>query len=495
MENFVTSFAAIFTPLPFLFLFIGVSVGIIVGAIPGLTGGMVIALALPLTFLMDGTHALIMLVAMYVGSTSGGLISATLMRMPGTPAAMMTTLDAYPMAREGRPGRALGLGIFASFGGGLISWVFLAGLSPTLSELAVQFGPYEIFAMALLALLLISAIGGGSLSKSLLSGSFGILVSLVGVDKASGSVRLTFGNHDLDGGFRLLAVILGMLVLSQVLSDVTARDGIVQKTKSSTRDMWISMRDLMAHRWNLIRSSLIGTWIGVLPGIGGSTAAIASYSAALSLSETPEEFGSGSEEGIVAAEAANNAAVNGALVPLITLGIPGSVVDVLLLGALVIQGLTPGPLLFVENPEVAYGIISSALVANIVMFAFMLVGTPYISKLMYVNKKYLLPAIIVFCVIGAFSQSNRMFDVWTMFAFGLIGFLMMKTKIPHGPFVIGFVLAPIAELNLRSGLQLYDGSFMPLITRPIPLLFIAISVIALFWPLVKILRAKRKIGA
>ncbi len=482
MEHLVASFGNLFTPLPFMFLLTGVIVGVVVGAIPGLSGGMVIALTLPLTFLMDSTNALILLVSMYVGSTSGGLISATLMRMPGTPAAMMTILDGFPMAKAGKPGRALGFGIFASFIGGLVSWIFLATLSPPLAEIAVRFGPYEIFSMTLVALMLISAVSTGSMVKGLLSGMLGIAVSLVGVDQASGSLRLTFGFTDLEAGFRLLPVILGMLVMSQVITDIVNIAQPIERIQTSFRSMFMSLNDLKKLWFNLLRSSLIGTWIGVLPGIGGTTAAIASYTTAKNFSKTPEKFGTGTEDGIVAAETANNAAVNGALVPLITLGIPGSVIDVLLLGALIIHNLTPGPLLFQQSPEIVYGIIAAALIANIVMFIFMLGATPIISKLMYVNRAYLMPAIIVFCVIGAFSQGNRLFDIWVMLGFGIVGYLMQTAKVSTGPFVIGYILAPIAEVQLRSGLMLYDESFLPLITRPVSLAFIIIAVLTMLWP-------------
>ena len=491
MDHLFAAFANLLTPLPFLFMLVGVTVGITVGAIPGLSGAMVIALTLPLTFFMDSTHALILLVSMYVGSTSGGLISATLMRMPGTPAAMMTVLDGFPMAQQGRPGRALGFGIFASFIGGMVSWLFLALLSPPLAEIAVRFGPYEIFSMVLVALVLIAAVSQGSLLKGLLSGALGVMVSMAGVDPASGAVRLNFGFHDLSTGFRLLPVILGMLVLSQVIADVVNLNQRIEHVAATRRSMFMSFADLKRHWVNLLRSSLIGTWIGILPGIGGTTAAIASYTTARNVSKTPEKFGTGSEDGIVAAETANNAAVNGALVPLITLGIPGSVIDVILLGALIIHNLTPGPLLFRDNPEIVYGIIAAALIANIAMFLIMLAATPFFARLMYVSRAYLIPAIVVFCVIGAFAQGNRLFDVWVMLGFGLLGFAMMRAGVPVGPFIIGYILAPIAESQLRSGLMAYDGSFLPLVTRPVSLAFLIVAVATLALPALRKRRRRR----
>lgn len=497
MEHLLTAFGHLFTPLPFLFMLVGVTVGITVGAIPGLSGAMVIALTLPLTFFMDSTHALILLVSMYVGSTSGGLISATLMRMPGTPAAMMTVLDGFPMAQQGRPGRALGFGIYASFIGGMVSWLFLAVLSPPLAEIAVRFGPYEIFSMVLVALVLISAVSQGSMVKGLLSGALGIAVSMVGADPASGAVRLDFGVHDLSTGFRLLPVILGMLVLSQVFADVLSLGQVIERVEATRRSMFMTLADLRRQWVNLLRSSLIGTWIGILPGIGGTTAAIASYTTARNLSKTPEKFGTGSEDGIVAAETANNAAVNGALVPLITLGIPGSVIDVILLGALIIHNLTPGPLLFRDNPEIVYGIVAAALIANIAMFLIMLAATPLFARLMYVSRAYLLPVIVVFCVIGAFAQGNRLFDVWVMLGFGMLGFAMQRAGVPVGPFIIGYILAPIAEEQLRAGLMVYDGSFLPLLTRPLSLAFLIVAAATLALPVVRRwwVRSKGDVGS
>jgi len=485
MEQLLTAFAAIFHPLPFLFCLAGVTVGIAVGAIPGLTGGMFIALCLPLTFFMESTNALILLVSMYVGSTSGGLISATLLRMPGTTAALMTVLDGFPMAQGGRPGRALGFGIYASFIGGMISWVFLAVLSPPLSELAVTFGNYEIFAMVLMALVLISSVSQGTLLKGLLSAAFGVIVALVGVDPSVGQLRLTFGVHQLEPGLRLLPVVLGMFVLSQVIADIVNIERTFEMLQASRRSMFMRFSDMKHQTVNFIRSSLIGTWIGILPGVGSTIASIVSYTMARNLSKTPERYGTGYEDGIVAAETANNAAVNGALVPLITLGIPGSVIDAILLGAFLIHNITPGPLLFQSNPDLVYGIIAAALLANVLMFVVMLAATPYFAKLMVVPKAFLLPTIVVFCVIGAYATSNLIFDVWVMLAFGVIGYFMQRAGLSIGPFVIGYVLAPIAEVNLRSGLMLYDGSLLPMVTRPYALTFLIIAILTLLWPFLR----------
>ncbi|ETX13031.1 hypothetical protein OCH239_14790 [Roseivivax halodurans JCM 10272] len=480
----VEAFQHVFTN-GLLWVLIGTASGIFIGSIPGLSGAMIISLALPMTYFMDGPDALLLLVSMYIGATTGGLISATLMRMPGTESAIMTTLDGYPMAARGEPGRALGLGILASFVGGTLAWIVLALLSPPLSKIAVRFGPYEIFAMTVVALSLIAAVSRGSLVSGLLSAAFGALVSLPGVDPVSGELRMTFGWHALDNGLTLLPVILGALVLSQLLEDSGDPTPITRdRTPSRAGGVSIRGRDLLAYAWSFVRSGLTGTWIGILPGVGGTTASIAAYSLEKAVSKHPERFGEGAEEGIIAAETANNAGTVGSLVPLITLGIPGSVITAVLLGAMVIHNLNPGPLLFAHNPEIAYTVIGGALASNVAMLVIMLLATPLLARLMYVNKAWLLPPIVVFCVIGAFSVSNRYFDVGVMVAFAAIGFLMNRARIPTGPFIIAYVLTPMAEESLRSGLVLYGGSFLPLLTRPAPALFLgiaAVSVGAALW--------------
>lgn len=470
---------------------LGAGIGIFIGSIPGLSGAMIISLTLPMTYFMSGQDALLLLVSMYIGATTGGLISATLMKMPGTEAAIMTTLDGYPMAAGGQPARALGLGIMASFIGGTLAWVVLAVLSPPLSEVAVRFGPYEIFAMTVVALSLIAAISRGSLLNGLMAAVLGALVSLPGIDPISGALRMTFGWSALDNGLTLLPVILGALVLSQLLED-TIDPKPAAKKSADGGSVAMRLRDLITYGWSFVRASLTGTWIGILPGVGGTTASIAAYSLEKAVSKEPDRFGKGAEEGIIASESANNAGTVGSLVPLITLGIPGSVITAVLLGAMVIHNLNPGPLLFAQNPETAYTVIGGALAANIAMLLIMRIATPILAKLMYVNKAWILPPIVVFCVIGAFSISSRYFDVGVMLAFAALGFVMARARIPAGPFIIAYILTPMAEQNLRSGLVIYDGSFLPLLTRPVPAVFLAIALAAVVWALWGEWKAGRK---
>lgn len=493
MEDFLTATAYILTPLPFFWVILGVGLGIIVGAVPGLSGSMLIAMTVPLTFFMPSYYdALVLLVAMYVGSISGGLISATLLCMPGTPASVMTTLDGYPMAQNGQPGRALGLGIMASFVGGMISWVVLVALSPTLARWAVTFGPWEYFSMVMMALVLIASLTDGSMIKGLLSGFLGVLVAMPGVDFSTGMLRLTFGIDQMAGGFQLLPVLLGVFVVSQVIKYIVNLDEKMEVIDLSGKDsVFSSLRECRGQAVNLTRSSLIGTWVGILPAIGASIGSILAYTVAKSVSRRPEKFGTGTPDGIVASESANNATIGGALVPLITMGIPGSVVDAILIGALLMHNLQPGPLLFVTNPQVPYTIIATHLIANIVMLAMMILSVKYISRIILLPREFLMPVILMFVIVGSFSINNNAFDMWVALGFGVLGYVMQRLKIPLAPFVIGFILAEVAEARLRSGLMSSAGSIEPLFTRPIAATLLYISLIMLVWSLWREFRPKR----
>ena len=359
MDAIQTTVVQLSTPLSLTLIFVGTSLGIFVGAIPGLTGAMLIALTLPLTFTLDPQLAMTLLVSMYVGSISGGLITGTLLRMPGTPASVMTTLDGYPMSQQGQPGRALGLGIYASLVGGFISCVFLVTLSAPIARWSTQLGPFEYFSLVLMALVLIATIDGASLTRSLFSGTLGILAAMPGISAATGEVRLTLGFASLNGGFKLLPVLIGMFAINQVLRDIANIDQKIPRVSVTHSGLWLTLVDWKNQWVNMLRSSLIGTFIGILPGIGANIGSIAAYSAAKNSSKTPQKFGSGSAEGIIASEAANNATVGGALIPLVAMGIPGSVIDAILLGALVLHGLQPGPRLFSDHPELVHTIMGT----------------------------------------------------------------------------------------------------------------------------------------
>jgi len=468
-----------------LLILLGTTLGIYVGAIPGLTGTMLIALTLPLTQNMDHGLALTLLIGIYVGAVSGGMITAMLLRMPGTPASIVTTFDGYPMAKNGQPERALGLGIMSSFVGGLISWGFLILLARPIAGFATNFGPFEYFTLVLMALVLIATIGGASRTRSLFSGFLGILLSMPGIAAATGQTRLTFGITALNNGFSILPVLIGLFAVNQIIREIINADSESAPAAIQTKGAVIKMADFVKHGWNLVRSSIVGTWIGLLPGIGANIGSVTSYSLAKSTSKTPEKFGTGHEDGVVAAEAANNATIGGALIPLVAMGIPGSVVEAVLLGALIIHGFQPGPRLFEEAPDMVYTIMGSALLANIAMALIMVLSLRFIARLTRAPKQFLLPVILCFCIVGSFAMSNRIFDVWVMLGFAALGFVLESKKFPLAPFVIGFILGPIAEKELSAGLISSGGSLMPILTRPISLVFFLISMALLIVPLVR----------
>ena len=462
-------------------ILVGTFLGITVGAVPGLTGTMLIALVLPLTYGADPLLSMTLLISIYVGAVSGGMITATLLRMPGTPASIITTLDGYPMARDGEPERALGLGIMASTVGGGVSWIFLVLLTGPIAVLSSHFGFFEYFSLVMMALVLIASVGGASLSSALLSGFLGVFFSMPGINAATGQARWTFGQTELNDGFQLLPVLIGLFAVNQVLADIIGIQDKGESVSIGKKSLWLGPKQWVTHGVNLLRSSVIGTWIGMLPGIGANIGSVTAYTVAKGFSKRPEQFGKGCEEGIVASEAANNATIGGSLIPLIAMGLPGSVVEAVLLGALVIHGLQPGPRLFTESPDMVYTIMGAMLLANFAMALMMILSMRWLAKIASVPKPYLLPVILAFCVVGSYALSNRFFDVWVMLAFAVLGMLMERCRIPLAPFIIGFVLGPIAEKNLSLGLQASDGSYAPLVTRPLSLLFLSLALFLLLF--------------
>ncbi len=487
----IDAFLHLFTLKAFLVMVSGVALGVLVGVLPGITAGMLMALTLPFTYHMTSIDAITLLIAMFVGGVSGGLITATLMRIPGEPNSVMTCLDGYQLAKKGYPGRALGLGNASSVVGGGLSWIFLVLMAPPIASAAVALGPFENFALIMMALILISSLSEGSFLKGLSAGLLGMLVAFPGIDESSGIMRLTFGYAELEGGFNSLPVILGMFAVSQVVADALNIDEKTDAIEASMNGMFVKLRDYAVHGWNMLRSSLIGIWIGILPGVGATIASIVAYTTARNLSRTPDAFGHGSEEAIVASESANNATTGGTLIPLLTLGIAGGLTDSILLGALVIHNLQPGPLLFKNNPEIVNTIFATHLVAHLVMFAIMTFGISIFARLMRLPKAFILPMVIVFSVLGAFALNSRSFDIWVMLGFGVLGILLEAAKVPLAPFVVGLVLAPVAESELRAGLMASAGSFSPLVERPIALTILVISAGLFVWPFIREWRRSR----
>ena len=493
LDLFQQGVANIFTFHILGLLFFGTVVGIIFGAIPGLTATMAVALFLPLTYTLSPIAGIALLVGLYIGGVSGGLISAILLKIPGTPASVATTFDGGPMMEKGEGAKALGVGIFYSFAGTLLSIFALIFIAPSLAEIALAFGPHEYFAIAVFSLTLIVTLSSGSMVKGLFSGLLGFGFSTVGIAPVDATQRFTFGMTALNGGFDILPVLIGLFAISEIIK--VAEDVKTEKLATVTmvklKGFGFSLKEFFEQGWNGIRSTLIGIGIGILPGIGSGTSNIVSYMVAKKQSKHPEKFGTGVIDGIVASEAAACAAVGGAMIPLLTLGIPGDTVTAMLLGGFMIHGIQPGPLLFVTQGPLVYSIFIAMMVSSLMMLVAELFGVRLFVKLLAVPKHILLPIILVLCFVGAFGLGNRIFDVGVIVFFGVIGYGFVKFRIPQTPFIIGLILGPMAETNLRRGLMLSDNNFMDFLTHPISGSFIGLSVASVVWHLYKTYRSKR----
>lgn len=492
MELF-SAFQEIFGSDAILWLTAGVLAGITMGAIPGMGGGMLMAICIPLTFSMTPLSAVLLLMGIYVGGVSGGLISATLLKMPGTPSSIMTTFDGHPMAERGEPGKALSLAINASLVGGIFAGLILVFVAPVISVFALKIGPWEEFSIILMAMVLIAAIGKGNMLASLFSGALGMCASLPGMNPSSGEMRYTFGFVSLNEGFSLLSVLLGVFVMSQIIEEVLNLNQKRTRISLGQSSLHFGLKEWKKHGLNLLRSSFIGTWVGILPGVGASISSMVAYGVAKTFSKKPEKFGTGHDEGIVASEAANNANIGGALVPLITLGIPGAPDSAILLGAMIIHNVQPGPLLFKNNADLVWGLMAGYFLAVLIMYCVMLFSVRRIAGIIHIPRIYLIPVVFISSVVGAYAFNYRIFDVWVFFAFGLLGFGLRCLAIPLGPFIIGFILANKLETQLYSGLQSSGGSFFAILAHPIALIFLGIGLIMLIYSLLNSNSPKRKL--
>lgn len=482
------------TPECLLLILAGVAVGIIFGSIPGLSANMAVTLCLPLSFNLDPIPGIALLVSLYLGGISGGLISAILIKIPGTPASIATCFDGGPMADNGEAGKALGTGIVFSFLGGLFSILLLIFVSPSLAKVALKFGPFEYCAVGIFSLTLVSGLVGKDIIKGLMGAFIGIMLSTIGSAPIDGAPRFTLGITALQGGVDVIALMIGLFAVAEVINtaeDSAVRSVAVKAAAYKIKGLGITFKEAWGQKWNGLRSAAIGTAIGILPGLGGSTANIISYSVAKNQSKYPEKFGTGIIDGIVASETSNNATVGGALIPLLTLGIPGDVTTAILLGALTIHGVTAGPLLFTTHGDLVYSIFAALLIANVMMIVLMFAGLRGFVRLLGAPKRFLLPVVMVLCLVGAFAINNRVFDVWCVLVFGILGYLLSKAEIPFAPIVMGFILAPIIELYLRRAAMMSEGDLTPFFTRPIPLVFIVATVLFLGWTVVKFLRERK----
>ncbi len=487
LQNFMNGFAAIATPEILLCMFLGVFVGIIFGAIPGLSATMAVALCLPVTFGMDTTTSMCLLLSLYIGGISGGLISAILLRIPGTPASIATTFDGNPMALRGEAGKAMSAAVWFSFLGGMASLLVLFFISPPLAKIAVGFTPFDYFSVVLFSITMMAGLSGKSLAKGLLTGMLGLTVSFVGSAPIDGLPRFTMGLRQLEGGFGLLPTLIGIFALSEIFSTADNLK-IVNQAKAITTDLGakrLTLAEMLGQWKNFLRSSAIGTAIGIMPGVGGGVSNLIAYTVARKQSRYPERFGTGILDGIAASETANNASIGGAMVPLLSLGIPGDTVTAMLIGGLMIHGISPGPLMFRTQADLVYSIFAALIIAHIAMLVLMLVCNKVFIRVLDVPKAILLPLIFVVCIIGAFGTNNRIFDIWTVLIFGVVGYLLQMFQFPIAPILLGFILGPVLEENLRRGLMYSKGSIAPFFTNPISALFILITVLSIIIPTVK----------
>jgi putative tricarboxylic transport membrane protein len=474
-----------------LILFLSVAVGIIIGALPGLTATMGVALLLPVTFGMEPVTGILLLVGVYFGAIYGGSITAILLRTPGTPSSAATALDGYPMTVKGQAHKALTISTLSSTIGGVLSVIVLILVAPQLAEFALKFSAPETFALALFGLAIISSISGNSVLKGLIAGFVGLLIATIGIDPIGGFPRFTMGSTNLMGGVSYIPVLIGLFAAAEAFRSVEDifKSGLIFNTIEKVKLKWAEFKSLI---WVILRSTGIGTFIGMIPGAGGDIASFLSYNEAKRFSKKPKEFGNGNPEGVAASEAANNACTGGAMIPLLTIGIPGDAVTAVMLGALMVQGLQPGPLLFTNHGGIVYTLFIGMLLANLLLLFYGLLGIRIFTKILTIPKVVLTPSILVLCIVGSYALGNNLFDVWVMLISGIIGYFMFRYDFPVSPVILALILGPMLEANLRRSLVLSDGNISILFTRPISLTLIILAIITLFYPLIiKLFKGKK----
>jgi putative tricarboxylic transport membrane protein len=496
VENVLGALDALVTFQTLFLMAIGVFAGLMAGAIPGFTITMAVVLTLPFTFGMSSIQGVAVMVCVLVGGLSGGLMSGILTGIPGTPSSVATTFDGFPMARNGRPGLALGIGVWSSFCGGTISAILLMTLAPQLAKIGLEFHPWDYFALVMFALTITASLSGANLVKGLIAGMIGLLVQTIGEDEIIGVARFNFGNEALLQGFDFLPILIGLFAFSQLLSDVKDPKSAVESLADSDKTIAVIEHKQalieIFKRWTIvIRSSLVGVFTGILPGAGGSVANILAYDQAKKSSKYPEKFGTGIPDGIIAPEASNNAVEGGALMTLMALGIPGDVTAAVMLGALLIHDVVPSPSFISDEPILAYSIFMAFFIGNFMMLAFQSVTLRMFILVTRVRKYMLASVILALCGIGVFSLHNIEFDLWTLFWFGLIGFFMRQFGFPLAPMILGVVLGNIAEINLARAMAI-SSDLSIFLTRHWSLFFLLIAFFSIIFPYFQHKRGKTK---
>jgi len=468
-------------------LFLGTLVGLIGGALPGVTITMTIIIVLPFTFGLDPLQGLATMTGVYVGGSAGGAITAALIGIPGTPSAITTTFDGFPMTQKGQPGRAVWLGIWSSFLGGLLGGVFLIGATGPLAAIALEFGPWEYFSLFVFALSMVAGLTEASLLKGLLSGAIGLAITIIGSDPIMSVPRFTLGTEFLRNGFPFLPVLIGIFAFAQLMTDIEKmsaadRSSALVKAPPLTVSHLKVLWEILSRPFLLVWSTLVGILIGVLPAIGGSAATVMAYDQAKKFSQHPERFGKGNPEGIIASEASCNANVGGSLVTIMAFGIPGDAVTAVMLGAMTIHGIQSGPLFVSQHPQIAYGIYAAYLIAHPLMVLICALGAGLFLRVVTVPKSILIPNVLVLCVIGAYALNNIVDDVVVLLLFGVIGYALVKLRFPLAPLILGLILGDQIEVNLLRAIM-SDANPWLFVTRPISGLLLALSVASVIFAL------------
>ncbi|SFH84494.1 tripartite tricarboxylate transporter permease [Albimonas pacifica] len=493
ISAFAGGLATVMQPQTLLYCFIGCFLGTFIGVLPGIGSMAAIAMILPLSFHLEPTTALVMIAGVYYGAEYGGSIASILMNIPGTPSSSITCIDGYPMAREGRAGLALFVTSIASFGGGMIGMVVMAALSPALARMALSFGPAEYFSVILLGLVAASAVSNGGAVKGVAMVTLGLMLGTVGVDLTTGDLRFTMGVPELRDGVNLVIVAMGLFGVGELIASIRANAGGRATSVDYRSNTWPT-RDEWRRTWGPIwRGGAIGSFFGALPGTGQTVASAVGYAVEKKLSPNRGMFGKGAIEGVTVPESANNAATQTAFIPTLTLGVPGSASMALVIGALMIHGITPGPRILTDHPDLFWGLVASFLVGNVIL---LILNVPLIGmwvKLLQIPYRFMYPTIIVLICIGVYSLNNNVFDIWLTLVFGIAGYLMRLFRFEPAPLLIGFVLGPMMEEQLRRAMLLSRGDPMVFLDRPISAALIAATLGILVFGLLAGLRARRRL--
>jgi putative tricarboxylic transport membrane protein len=490
MEGFIGGMSVLVDPYMLLLIAAGTVLGVVVGALPGISGSTTTALLLPITVTMDPIAAICFLGAIYCAANYGGSITAILVNSPGDPSASATAFDGYPMAKKGEAGRALGMSTVASTIGGIFSVIVLIVAAPVLARLAYSFGPPEYFALAVFGLSMVAAVGGDGAIKNLIAGASGVLLATVGMDLTTGVERFTFGLYELTDGIGLIPVLIGLFAITELLVQASQLGAVEERIMLNAVRL-PSVADFRKCMKAILLSSGIGTFIGILPALGATTAALICYNETKRWSKHKHEFGRGAIEGVAGPEAANNAAVGGAMVPTLALGIPGSTTTAIILAGLIIQGVRPGPHLFNEQPALLYAVFASMLGANLLYMALGLGAAKVFARITLIPSALLWPAVFVLSVVGAYAPNQSMTDVWTMLIFGVIGFIMRRYGFSPAPLIMGLVLGGMAEETLKQSLLIFDQDWLMFFSRPIVNVLFAVTVAGLLAPHVRRIFAAR----